>query len=253
MTCHELQEHYELYALGLAEDPERSEIRAHLNRKCEVCMPGVKRALEAAALLGTTASDAAPSRGLRSRILASIGAQERRFSWTPVLALMTAMSLVVAVYIAYQNRQTVEEARRQRFEAAAQLHEAQVENARLSEAMAILNGPDTKEAVFGDARPKPPRGKVFLNPSQGVLLIASNLPPTPQGKTYEMWVIPKAGKPVPAGLFQSNPDGSAINVRAGAVDLQSTGAIAVTVENQAGADQPTTTPLIVAPVESSPR
>jgi len=101
--------------------------------------------------------------------------------------------------------------------------------------------------------PRPARGKVFLNPSQGVLLIASNLPRTPEGKLYEMWVIPKTGKPVAAGLFQSNTDGSAMHVRPGAVDVQATGAIAVTVEDQAGVDQPTTTPLIVAPVESSPR
>ena len=99
MNCQELQDHYELYALGLAEDPERSEIRAHLNRKCEVCMPGVKRALEATALLGTTVSDAAPSGKLRDRILASVGAEPRRFSLTPFFALVTAMSIGVTVYV----------------------------------------------------------------------------------------------------------------------------------------------------------
>ena len=38
MNCTELRDHYELYALGLADEPERSEIRAHLDRGCEVCM-----------------------------------------------------------------------------------------------------------------------------------------------------------------------------------------------------------------------
>jgi Anti-sigma-K factor rskA len=253
MNCPELQDHYELYALGLAEEPERSEIRAHLNRKCEVCMPGVKRALEAAALLGTTASDAAPSGKLRDRILASVGAEPRRFSLTPFFALVAAMSVGVAVYIANQSRNAAEDARQQRMALTQQLHDAQFETARLTAAFSILNGPETKEAVFGGERPRPARGKVFLNPSQGVLLIASNLPRTPQGKMYEMWVIPKAGKPVAAGMFQSNTDGSAMHVRPGAVDVQATGAIAVTVEDQAGADQPTSTPLIMAPVESSPR
>ena len=45
MNCNELREYYELFAIGVAEEPERSEIRAHLNRKCEVCMAGVKKAL----------------------------------------------------------------------------------------------------------------------------------------------------------------------------------------------------------------
>jgi len=30
MNCEELREHYELYALDIAEEPERSEVRAHL-------------------------------------------------------------------------------------------------------------------------------------------------------------------------------------------------------------------------------
>jgi len=33
MICEELREHYELYALGLAEEPERGEIHAQLELK----------------------------------------------------------------------------------------------------------------------------------------------------------------------------------------------------------------------------
>ena len=75
MNCEELREHYDLYALDIAEEPERGEIRAHLNRGCEVCMAGVKRALETAALMGATAPPAQPSPKLRRRILASVGSE----------------------------------------------------------------------------------------------------------------------------------------------------------------------------------
>ena len=249
MNCDELRDHYELYALGLAEEPERSEIRAHLSRKCEVCMPGVRRALEAGALIGTTVPEAAPSRKLRGRILASVGAEPRRFAWSTLWAAAAALSLVLAVLFVRRDqadRRDMLQFMRAFQDAAEDARVQRTQVARLTEAFTILNGPDTKEAVFGGARPRPARGKVFLNPSQGVLLIASNLPQTPAGKLYEMWVIPKAGKPVAAGMFQSNTDGSAMHVRPGAVDVQATGAIAVTVEDQAGADQPTTTPLIIA-------
>ena len=256
MNCDELRDHYELYALGLAEEPERTEIRAHLNRKCEVCMPGVKRALEATALLAATVPDAAPSRKLRGRILASVGAEPRRFAWSALWAAAAVLSLLFAALLVQRDRadrRDMVQFMRAFQDASADARAQHAEVARLTEAFAILNGPDTKEAVFGGARPRPARGKVFLNPSQGVLLIASNLPQTPAGKLYEMWVIPKAGKPVAAGMFQSNTDGSAMHVRPGAVDVQATGAIAVTVEDQAGVGQPTTTPLILAPVDSSPR
>jgi anti-sigma-K factor RskA len=244
MNCEELREHYELYALDIAEEPERSEVRAHLQRECEVCMAGVKRALETAALVGATAPQAQPSAKLRRRILASVGSEERRSSGLPWWAAALAMAalLVIAVYFAASSNRYREQAARLRGEMGAQAGQI----ARLTQAFAILSGPRTTEVSFGGAQPRPPAGKVFVNPSRGVLLIASNLPRTAADKIYEMWLIPKGAKPVPAGLFQSQDDGSALHVRPGLVDVASTAAVAVTLENQAGADQPTTTPLIMA-------
>ena len=155
-----------------------------------------------------------------------------------------AALLAIAVYFVITSRQYQQEAVGLRDQVRSQTSEI----ARLTEAFAILSGPQTTEASFGGAQPRPPQGKVFVNPSRGVLLIASNLPRTPADKIYEMWIIRKGANPVPAGLFQSQDDGSAMHVRPGTVDMASTAAIAVTVENQAGADQPTTTPLIVAPL-----
>jgi anti-sigma-K factor RskA len=230
MSCDQLREHYELYALGIAEEPERGEIREHLQRGCEVCGAGVKRALETMALVGASAPPAQPSPQLRRRILASVGVERRRASWFMVWAMAAALAVMFLFlrFVIQDRGKYVEEAIRSRA------------------AFSILLGPSTTEASFGGQQPRPPNGKVFVNASRGVLLFASNLPPTPADKIYEMWLIPKGAKPVPAGLFQSQDDGNAMHVRPGAVDLASTAAVAVTVENQAGADQPTTTPLIVA-------
>lgn len=252
MNCEELREHYDLYAMDIAEEPERSEIRAHLQRGCGVCMAGVKRALETASRIGSTAPQVQPSSQLRRRILASAGfmgpAPEHRRSWLPTAAAALAMAalLVVAIYFAVASRRYAEETAQLNGELQSQ--NAQV--ARLTEAFAILSGPRTTEISFGGVQPRPPEGKVFMNPSRGVLLIASNLPRTPADKIYEMWIIPKSANPIPAGLFQSQQDGNAMHILPGMVDLASTKAVAVTVENEAGAAQPTTTPLIVAPVPS---
>jgi hypothetical protein len=245
MNCEELRTHYDLYALDIAENPERDEIRVHLNRGCEVCMAGVKRALETTALIGAAAPPAQPSRNLRRRILASVGARPGRLSWAPAFAV-AALFLWTAAYFAVSYRHRTEDTLRA--ETRAQSAEIQ----RLTEAFAILSGPRTTEVSFGGAQPRPPQGKVFVNPTRGVLLIASNLPRTAADKIYEMWIIPKGAKPVPAGLFQSQDDGSAMHVRQGTVDLASTAAVAVTIEAQAGADQPTSTPLILAPL-AAPR
>jgi hypothetical protein len=250
MNCEDLRDHYDLYALDIAEEPERGEIRAHLDRGCAVCVAGVKRSLEITALMGAAANEAQPSPKLRRRILASVGVERNAIWWIPLLAVGLAIVILLDIAVgSYRStglRHASEEARLQR-----DLQSRTDQVARLTQAFAIVSGPRTTEVSFGGAQPRPPEGKVFLNPARGVLLIASNLPRTPVDKIYEMWIIPRGAKPVPAGLFQSQEDGSAMHVRPGIVDLASTSAVAVTVENQAGADQPTSTPLIVAAVKAA--
>ena len=241
MNCNELREHYELYAMGLSEEPERSEIRAHLQRQCEVCMQEVKRSRQMLAQLGGMATPAAPSAGLRRRILASAGGTESRFGWAPFLAAALGLALFAAVYFGGRERDLAKELARVRETNRQQT----IELAGVNQAFSILTGQDTVVTVFGEGQPKP-KGKVFVSPSQGVVLIASNLPPAPAGKAYEMWII-KDGVAKAAGMFQTAPDGSAMHVQRGAAN---TDAVAVTLENEAGADQPTSTPLFAAPIRA---
>jgi anti-sigma-K factor RskA len=245
MNCSELRGHFELYSLSLAEEPERSEIRAHLDRGCEVCMREVKRTRELAATSDSTAAPLAPSPKLRRRIPAAGGVQSYGFGWALALAAVAALSLCAAVYFSGREREFSQEAR----SLLGQNRSQNIELTRLNEAFAILYGADTTVASFGEKLPKP-RGRVFVNPSQGVLLIASNLPVAPEGKAYEMWVIPKGGKaPVAAGMFQARSDGTAMHVRPGALDVGDTIAVAVTLEEAAGVNAPTSTPVIVAALQ----
>jgi hypothetical protein len=237
MNCEELQGQYELYALGVAEDPERTEIREHLNRGCEVCMKEMKRARQVASMIGATAPPAAPSAKLRRRILASVGVEQRSFGLAPWLGLLAALSLVGAFYFEARESTSLHELANVR----NQMRQQAVDLTRLNEAMAIMNGSDTKQVNFGAGA----KGKIFVNPTSGVLLIATNLPPAPAGKAYEMWVIPKGAKPVPAGMFQSQADGTAMHVQTGPVDVNGV-TIAVTLEDEAGAAQPTSAILFAA-------
>jgi Anti-sigma-K factor rskA len=237
MKCEELDGQYELYAMGVAEDPERSEIREHLNRGCEVCMKEMKRARQIASMIGAAAAPAAPSAKLRRRILASVGVEQRSFGLAPWLGLLAALSLVGAFYFEARESSSLEELANVR----NQMRQQAVDLTRLNEAMTIMNGADTKQVNFGTGI----RGKVFVNPRSGVLLMATNLPPAPAGKAYEMWVIPKGAKPVPAGLFQAQADGTAMHTQTGPLDINGV-TIAVTLEDQAGAAQPTSAILFAA-------
>ena len=103
MNCDELRDQYELYALGIAEDPEASEIRAHLNRACPTCVPGVRGARELITLIGATAPAAEPPARLRKRVLAAVADAEHspgtgfRFHLGPRLGAALAAAMVVLV------------------------------------------------------------------------------------------------------------------------------------------------------------
>ncbi len=159
MNCNELREHYELYAIGVAEEPERSEIRAHLNRECEVCMRGIKRARELVALLGGTAPPAAPSAALRRRILASAGVEQRRFGWAPFLAAALALALFAAVYFGGRERDLAnelarvrEQSSRQTIELPASIRPSRFSPARTPRSLPLAKANPSPRARYSSVR-----------------------------------------------------------------------------------------------------
>ena len=239
MTCDELRPDYLLYAVGVLEEPEKSELRAHLDRGCQDCTAGIREARRLASSMGASAEGPEPSRQLRSRVLAAAGAlSEPRWHWRTAWQAGGAMAVLAIGTIVYQNQRAGSEIAAVR----QQLNQTTLEAASLRSALALLQAPETREVTFGQGAPAPPRGRVFFNPSS-VLLIASNLPAPPAGKTYEMWII-RGGKPAPAGLFSSTAQGSALHFFTPSTPLLETDTVAVTLEVAAGVDAPTATPVI---------
>jgi hypothetical protein len=229
---------YELYALGLLDGDEKTEMDVHLRRGCVTCQQSLSDAQAINAVLLSSVPVNEPSPRLKRRLMASMGIQPAGWTWAAALA--AACLLIVALWLSDQERRRANELAQTRGE----MMQVVAERDRVFQALSFLNQPDTKQVGFG----KGARGNVFLNPSRGVLLISSNLPRLDPGKIFEMWVIPKGGAPRPAGLFAANPDGTAVHVLAGAVDLASLSAIAVTVEPEAGSQSPTSPPIIAAAV-----
>jgi anti-sigma-K factor RskA/putative zinc finger protein len=240
MTCQELHDLFELYALGVLDAEERAEIDAHLARGCEICGAALSNALLMNTGVLSLTGGQAPSKRLKRRILHAIGAHDHYWGWGWVWALGGAVALAIAVWLGVQERQRTAELA----DARRTLLEVSDERDRLTAALQFLSDPQTVPASFGKGQTAPPRGYVFLHPQMGVLLIASNLPPAGEGKTYEMWVIPKGGAPRPAGLFQSKGT-RALHILNGSLDPATIGTVAVTVEPAAGSSTPTM-PIIIA-------
>lgn len=197
MTCDELRPDYLLYAMGVLEEPEKAELRAHLDRGCESCTAGIREARQCASAIGASAAGPEPSRGLRNRVLAIAGtASETKSRWWAVWLAPAAVALVAVGAILYQGQLKDAELAQVR----EQLARSDVESAGLRSALALLQAPETREVTFGQAAPAPPRGRVFFNPSS-VLLIASNLPAPPPARPTRCGSFPKAASPSPRGCL----------------------------------------------------
>jgi anti-sigma-K factor RskA len=75
------------------------------------------------------------------------------------------------------------------------------------------------------------------------VLMAEDLPPAPEGKTYEAWLM-RGGNPKPAGLFGPHGEETATLPIEGS--LQGADKVAVTVEPSGGSSEPTSDPLLTA-------
>lgn len=124
----------------------------------------------------------------------------------------------------------------------AELMQAQsAVNARARAVLNLLTAPGAQHVMLtaAKARPAPSARAVYL-PSQGALMMqASNLEPLPANKTYELWIIPTKGAPMPAGMFRPDAAGNASVVMPEMPRGVEAKALGVTIENAGGSATPT--------------
>ena len=235
---------YELYVLGLLEDPERGQIEDELRRNDPAAQRRLRRALETNAILGTLVPDVAPSKQLRRRVLSIADPRHSSLSWKLAWIGLSAALVAGLIYTGLQRQELQGE-----LELAHRTLDQTRSTLEIRDAtLAFLRRPDTRLLKPATAEAAQPVAKVFVNGAQGVLLVAANLPALAAGRTYEMWVVPKVGGPRPMGLFKPGPDGTAVHLRTGTVNLDEAAAVALSVEPEGGSPAPTTTPFLITPV-----
>ncbi len=250
-TPQDLRDQCQLYLLGVLEGEELNEMERLVSEGGLDVLEGLREAAIANATIVALCPQAEPPRRLRARILASVGVapavSARTWNWA--WAAATAVLVIAWAWTGVDSARKGQElaaASKAASDARSLLAQTREDLTRVSAALRFLDQPETKLVGFGSDEPAPPRGNVFVNPKSGVLLVASNLPQLANDKTYQLWMIPKNGNPLPAGLFRSDASGIAVHLRTGQFDSLATGAVAVTVEPGGGSPQPTSTPIIVA-------
>jgi anti-sigma-K factor RskA len=215
------------YVLGALSEAERQEFEEYLasrpERQAEVEELGA-----VAGLLALSPQEHEPPPQLRSRILEAVGGEathageDRRsaFAWELLsvrnLALGAAALLVVGLF------------------SWSMLLREEVQDLQASQQRTIvLEGSRVAEEV---------RAVVVVLEGGRAVLMAEKLPPVPEDRTMQIWVI-EDDNPKPGGLFE--PDDKMVAV-AITHPLRRADAIAVTVEPDGGSRKPTSHPMLTA-------
>lgn len=180
--------------------------------------------------------------------------------WLSALATTAAVAFGVGVLFTVHQRDNarreVEHLRREQDLAANRLRETNQERETLQRRLAweaslrdLVSQIDARTTVLlpqgagGSAH-----GRVVWNPgTREAVLVASGLNPAPPGKTYELWVIAD-GAPVPAGVFQVEPDGRAAFRLPALEQTTRVRSFLVTVEPTSGSPVPTGPSILSGPV-----
>jgi anti-sigma-K factor RskA len=253
--CAQLKEHYETYALGALEGEERAEMDAHLARGCSVCTPEIERARWLVAQLAYLAPEAEPRPALRRKVADAVRAPKtaERRAWIPAWAWVAAAALVLlSIFSVVQVRRAQRELaalNQQILTAQKQNESLEAERRLYQNAMTILAASGTKEMVLKPSGEKPlPGVRAYWHPNLGMVVSGEQVPGPAPDRTFQLWVLPKEGSPISAGVFRPDASGKVFVVFEVLASLAKAKALAITDEPAGGRPQPTTKPLWLAPV-----
>ena len=239
-----------LYALNALEGEDRRKIEEHL-ASCAECRLELEQLRGDGALLALSTAGPRPPLRAKKRLMDAIAAESptsraesagemraSRHSWWGWLGwAATASLLVLAAALWKENRGLREEAgilRSVTSQQASQLDE-------LRRVAAPIIEPEAQRVTLVAVKTPPqPQGKAFyLRSRSSLVFVANNMPALPPQKAYELWLIPKQGAPIPAGVFKPDAHGSATVVNPPLPAGAEAKAFAITVENESGSLTPT--------------
>jgi anti-sigma-K factor RskA len=250
MTVHpQFEEDLALYALGELQGEDRIALEKHLE-DCASCRRELEQLRGDMALLALSPPESRPPRRARERLMNAISREPRRAVvskprkwWGLIPYFAAAVLALVAVVFSMENRKL----HRQLADLRASSAEQHTQLEQVRRTLATLTSPDTiRVTLVAVKAPPQPQGKAFYLRRRGTLIfLANNLPQLPSEKAYELWLIPRAGAPLPAGVFKPDAHGSASVVNPPLPAGIEPKAFAITVEPEQGSPAPTSAIIMI--------
>ncbi len=238
MNHERFEELRDAFVLGALPEEERREFEEYLaqhpERQAEIDELGT-----VAGLLALSPQEQEPPPELRRRIMDAVGAEAGRphesrrsvFAWIGELlsvrnlAFGAAALLVIGLF----SWNMVLQGEMRDLQSRVEAMQASEEDSRIV-------------ALEGSGAARQARVEVMILEDHRAVLMAEDMPPVPEDKTFQIWVIEK-DVPRPSGVFEVREDHVAVVVEN---RVDGADAIAVTVEPEGGSPQPTTEPMLAA-------
>jgi len=232
-----------LYALSVLQGEERTALERHLEG-CAACRRELDQLRGDMALMAIGTAGAKPPARSRVRLMEAMAREPRRVAaprskpwWALAPTLAAAILAVMAVFFWRESLDLEHRIAALQSQSARQLAELQ----RAREIVTTLTASDAMRVTLVAAKTPPqPQGKaIYVRDRSSLIFLASNLPPVPAQKAYELWLIPTSGTPIPAGVFKPDAHGSATLINPPLPAGVEAKAFAITVEPEGGSTAPT--------------
>jgi len=245
------------HALGALDAGERAAFESHL-AGCAVCRTEVDAYAEVAAMLALAMPPVRPAGEARlrerivreARLVRPIGTARREEVFRSASHRSTSVGWAVAAAAVVMAGFAGAVWRTQRAEMdvlRAELAVIRSAAAAGDSVVAALLGPEVHVVSLSRAGSEP-AARVFWNhTSNQFIVMAFDLPPSPPGRTYQLWALPAGRAPLSMGTFDPGADGRVTAILPVSREITDAGLIdacGVTLEPAGGSPQPTEGPRL---------
>jgi anti-sigma-K factor RskA len=242
-----------LYALEALQGTDRAALEQHMEG-CVSCRRELQNLRGDTALLALAAGGPRPPARSRQRLLEAVSREprtaprvpERKRWWRLAPLLAAAAACILILLLVRQNAQLSQTlaALQSRFSEQQGLFN------QAKDIVATFTAPEAQQMTLVAAKTLPqPQGKAFyVRDRARLIFVANNLPQLPADKIYELWLIPKTGPPLAAGLFKPDAHGSATVVNPPIGRGTEAKSFVVTLEPESGSHEAPRGPAVIAGV-----